>query len=397
MPLLLQLNADVPSRFVTHERRLYMWACRAKRCRRKPGCVRALRTVRVHGEVDAETQAAGGERSAQEQQDHAPDIGSALFGGNPAMKENTQNGNPFAAPKGKQPASTNPFAIKPESDSTANGTGVQDSSSSNSQDLSSTFAQKARITDPASDRLPHRTPQSRPPPDHVQFEEWPQEAAPTAKPYPHFYLDADFEYLSSTDSLSFQKKVNNASHAAFMDIDEPNSSSSKSKTEKEVPDDAIDRTFQQFADILAQNPEQVLRYHFNGKPLLTRREDDVGKAFSQAEKIVDTDAGQSLSITLNGRAESPGSRLPACSYCGARCVFEYQLTPGAITVLEEEEDLATLLEEGMDWGTVVVASCERDCVDAGVREGSTTYKEQWVGVQWEEVVERGAAGKGGGG
>jgi len=58
--------------------------------------------------------------------------------------------------------------------------------------------------------------------------------------------------------------------------------------------------------------------------------------------------------------------------------------PHAITVLEENE---MDLEAGMEWGTVVVGVCERDCVEAE-SEGKVCWREEWVGVQWEEVVVR---------
>ncbi len=47
MTLLLQLNGDLPERFPGHERRLYLFTCRRKACRRKEGSVRGFRGVRI--------------------------------------------------------------------------------------------------------------------------------------------------------------------------------------------------------------------------------------------------------------------------------------------------------------------------------------------------------------
>ena len=45
------------------------------------------------------------------------------------------------------------------------------------------------------------------------------------------------------------------------------------------------------------------------------------------------------------------------------------------TPVEREED-ELKAETGMEWGTIMVFGCERDCVG---------YGEEWVGVEWEEI------------
>lgn len=77
--------------------------------------------------------------------------------------------------------------------------------------------------------------------------------------------------------------------------------------------------------------------------------------------------------------------MPSCGNCGAQRVFELQLTPGAIVELEEGVEVGL---EGMEWGTVVLGVCGRDCEVRGVAEGEgrVGYVEEWVGVQWEERV-----------
>lgn len=58
-----------------------------------------------------------------------------------------------------------------------------------------------------------------------------------------------------------------------------------------------------------------------------------------------------------------------------------QLTPHTITELEAED---LKIGEGMEWGTLIVGVCERDCGEKGVPEGEVGYVEEWVGCQWEE-------------
>lgn len=135
---------------------------------------------------------------------------------------------------------------------------------------------------------------------------------------------------------------------------------------------SMDKTFQKFADRLSQNPEQVLRYELAGTPLLYSTTDAVGKLLTPP-----SGAGK---VTTSGGA----SRIPRCTNCGAERKFEVQLTPHAITVLEEEE----LSLEGMEWGTVIMGVCSKDCPSKDVEEGIVGYLEEWVGVQWEELQKR---------
>lgn len=76
--------------------------------------------------------------------------------------------------------------------------------------------------------------------------------------------------------------------------------------------------------------------------------------------------------------------MPRCESCGAERVFELQLVPGLIVALEGEAEGdgkgGVDLEEGMEWGTVIVGVCGRNC---GV-VGEVVFREEWCGVQWEE-------------
>lgn len=158
-----------------------------------------------------------------------------------------------------------------------------------------------------------------------------------------------------------------------MDLDE-GSGGSNQKEDKDVYESTIDKTFQKFADRLAQNPEQVIRYEFKGSPLLYSKHDDVGKRFASLGK----DHAKATATSVNG------NRIPRCGNCGASRVFEVQLTPHAIMELERGETSI----DGMEWGTIIVGVCERDCQENGVPAGAVGYVEEWAGVQWEELNHR---------
>ena len=157
-----------------------------------------------------------------------------------------------------------------------------------------------------------------------------------------------------------------------MEIDDaPGPSSSSTKEDAETFESTIDKTFQRFADRLAQNPLQVLRYEFGGMPLLYSNTDFVGKAISPYH----SSSNARVSVTKRGVSSDFGAET--CPECGAIRVFELQLTPQAISELEVEEEGL----DGMEWGTVIVGVCGKDC---GGEVGRATYFREWVGVQWEE-------------
>lgn len=253
------------------------------------------------------------------------DLGASIFGVAPSMSKPTE-----------------PIKAQPPS--------VQSS-------LSDTFASKARISDPDPDSTAKPTPAQPSEP----YEPWPDNDS-FLPSYPSFHLAAEYETLYDDPSL----KQIPAEAIIDTDMDTDTPTSSKQDTATEV-DSKMDKGFQKFADRLAQNPEQVLRYEYRGQPLLYARNDSVGNALY-------------ISHARNGGV-STSSRIPRCK-CGADRVFEMQLTPHAITELEVNE---TGLD-GMEWGTIILMVCANDCVPNDTESGKVGYSEEWVGVQWEEVA-----------
>ncbi|KAF2084540.1 hypothetical protein K490DRAFT_48943 [Saccharata proteae CBS 121410] len=385
MTLLLQLNADMPEHFPGHERRLYVFSCRRKTCRRKEGSVRGLRATRA-SRAKQEAEAARKRNAEKEKEKEAqaeteqkkPQLmGETLFGvvGAPAANA-TAPANPFSNPfstgsGGGASSNPNPFAsasslaAKPAQKPTPAITNTDTDNTTTTTALPETFAQKARLASP-----PPSTTTSQPALPH---EPWPQPDA-LPKPYPSYHLDADYETLSVPTAPSIPSNTRLDPDAA-----EPGSSSTTitAKDEKEAFESIMDKTFQKFADRLAQNPEQVLRYEFRGQPLLYSDTDAVGKMLGGPHA---EDENRKVKVASSGK----GKGLPRCANCGAERVFEMQLTPQAIAELEAEE----LGLEGMEWGTVVVGTCARDCGAGDVGDGEVGYLEEWVGVQWEELAAR---------
>ncbi|KAI1332463.1 hypothetical protein F5Y16DRAFT_357855 [Xylariaceae sp. FL0255] len=373
MVLLLQLNGELADRFPGHERRLFVFACRKKSCRRRDGSIRTLRSLRAA--PGSSTAALHNEKKKKDDKpkEEPPKqqpamLGETLFGAKTLGSSSSGSANPFAT-GGSLSASSNPFASssnpfsspapkpdqpkkeEPSSDKLSTATEVLKA-------LPKTFAETLNLNNPQTSTT--ATP----------LEPWPIESS-QPKPYPISYLsEAEYETLDPTPL-----PIPQATTTTKMELDDGSSGSGgNGKEDKEVFESAMDAAFQRFADRLAQNPEQSIRYEFSGIPLLYSKTDAVGKALAPATH----DGGGGVS---GGKGVGVGVGMPRCANCGAGRVFEVQLTPHAITELEAEE----LSLEGMDWGTIIVGVCERDCQARGVEEGGVGYLEEWAGVQWEET------------
>lgn len=367
MVLLLQLNAELPDRFPRHERRLYVFSCRRKSCRRKEGSIRAIRGIRVSEDALAATGTTTKEKPPAAEAAPAPSakslgLGEALFG--VAKTSTSAGGNPFAtgavnpfAPKSSSSSAgaVNPFAsaaAKPAPEPTKEEKEA-DKEQEADKKLPETFAQKLSLNNDQAVSLG-----PAPPP-----EPWPLESE-QPPPFPIRWLsDAEYETLDpNPPALPAQ-----ATNVSAMDIDSETSGGGSSKEDKEVFESTMDSVFQKFADRVGQNPDQCIRYEFAGSPLLYSKNDAVGKLLYTGGE------GNEKVKTAKG--------IPRCTNCGAVRVFEVQMTPHAITELEIDEDGM----EGMDWGTVIVGVCERDCNERGAKKGEAGYVEEWAGVQWEEL------------
>lgn len=391
MPLLLQLNGDIPERFPGHERRLYVFGCKANRCRRRDGSVRAVRGVRLwegqYGDIaknggNTVSSAKSEEVAIPVREAHpALGLGDTIFGTKGASSMGSAHSNSFSS-KISSPmnGSVNPFSA-PSQERNSFFTGPSSPSPQNApspatveSDLSTTFAQKARLS---SSQHPSTTPTI------PQYEQWPTDPPPS---YPPSHLDAAYETLDPPSSTSHSSSKGSKTSLSIASASAAGAEPDDGKDGVEMN---IDSTFQKFADRVAQNPEQVLRYEFAGQPLLYHKDDPVGRISSEASSSMaqlntSSIAGR-LASTSAGRGGGGGG-LPACGHCGSQRVFELQLMPHAITELEREQDGV----DGMEWGTVVVGVCGSDCADvAGEAQiGKTSWREEWVGVQWEEEIKR---------
>ncbi|PYH98286.1 hypothetical protein BO71DRAFT_371489 [Aspergillus ellipticus CBS 707.79] len=382
MLLLLELHGDLPDDFPHDERRLYILSCPRKACNRKPGSIRALRATRKL-KIEQKPRPKKEEKQqepAPEQpktDDHPPapkqDLGASLFGSSSLTGSVSASANPFSS-SAAQPstnANANPFAAPAPSPGLAPKptTSTPAAAATTTATLSESFADKVRVSSP-----PPPPSTLTPPPESSSGPStpWPaQSEFPT--PYTQFYLDAEYETLSRPSTPTIPENVT---------ID---------NTEEEGPGGAgdlkdtfeseLDKAFIRFSTRLGHNPEQVLRYEFRGSPLLYSYTDAVGKRLHDSTHKPPA-AAKVTTVAAVGNA----SRIPRCEYCGSERVFEFQLVPHAISVLEDGREGVGLAKDdaGMEWGNIIFGVCAKDC---GPKEvGVVGYREEWAGVQWEEAA-----------
>lgn len=394
MVLLLQLNGELPERFPGHERRLYIFACRRKTCRRRDGTIRAIRGLRVDPAA-AKAPAAAEAAKKEDKKAAAPappppsNLGDTLFGAK--TMGSSAPANPFATSSTSTSAApANPFSTAPkksEPEPAAEPKAAETATKEADETLPKSFAETLNINNNQASSAAAAAPPKEP---------WPA-ATERPKPYALSYLvDAEYETLDATPPPVTQATETSAPQ---MEVDAVGSGSGGGggKEDRDVFESTMDAAFQRFADRLVQNPEQVIRYEYAGIPLLYSRTDALGKLLSPPSSASSGAGGGGMpSITTvtstAGGAGEMRSRIPRCANCGGTREFEVQMTPYAIEELEGEEGFSSL-EEGMDWGTIILAVCGRDCLAPGVGsgDGEAGYLEEWVGVQWEEV-----GGSGGG-
>lgn len=129
------------------------------------------------------------------------------------------------------------------------------------------------------------------------------------------------------------------------------------KTEK-------DPVFRKFCERVEANPKQCLRYELNGIPLLYSSFDPIN-----GSSIVDEDKHIKKSL------------IPNCPSCGTSRRFEMQLMPFAVECLEDDMNLKQQIESVLEWGSILVFTCEKDCHSTG-----TCFLEEFAFIHWEEQV-----------
>ncbi|KAG5455353.1 MAG: programmed cell death protein 2 [Olpidium bornovanus] len=231
--------------------------------------------------------------------------------------------------------------------------------------------------------------------------------SPPGPSFPPYYLYlieecAEPDYVKGYLSDLAQKD------AVEMDVNEdaPGREGRKSRKDGDWADEGyekasfprgVDKTLRRFMDRLRRHPAQCVRYNAeaqggSGLPLLYSHADPVGRRVAE------------------GR--TAGSVISVCPRCGSRRAFECQLMPNVISVLrasehaapdagapraqrrlregggsavEEAFDAIWNADDGMEFGTVLIYTCERDChIASETADNEIGYFDEVALVQLEQ-------------
>lgn len=387
MALLVQLYA--PLEDTEYERVLYVLVCRnGGACKRAQGSVRVIRGVKRDIEAEkkkaAEAKAAAkAEKKKKEKEEEEKERAKKVKLNWADEVEAEQSGapsNPFGAPGGNPFAAADPFA-----------------------NISNPFAAKpaAPTPEPKKQTKPSfaEVAQKAAPPPPAPAAPVEDDGTPTPRFAESFYLYVEAEELDPMFHKRTLPAGLNPQDLVNLSIDaddlEASTSTDTAKIESAAAEIAAvsansgsgaadDPAFQKFVDTVSQNPTQVVRYDASGSSALLYSSRD---AVTQA--LASSGPSGANSIPVNSLTREPRH-------------VEFQIMPHAISVLEEAEaeaqadaDASTTQEDrrkkaiqdaltnGMDWGTILVATPVVDTMP-GLDETGVAYCEEWVGVQYEQ-------------
>ncbi|KAG5518339.1 hypothetical protein PMAC_003136 [Pneumocystis sp. 'macacae'] len=317
MPLILQTRACIDH--TNYDRVIYIWACCNKYCQYKEGSVRVIRGILYIKKKDFEI------NHFQNNNLHIsyfPNLGDSLFNTSSIPLYHTSN----------------PFQINSSAEIKQHF-----SLSLNLTDLSNT---KNSQTD-----FPLTQNSSQFKTEIKKKDEWPNDNKIMQYPPEFLYIIEENErnYKESTEKLNLK------------DIEEKFVKEGENEWYEETYEKStLEKGFNIFTKKIISNPQQCVRYQYNrkGQPLYYSFSDSLAKKIKFSKSM---------------------NPLGKCRLCNSQNVFELQVMPNTINILEKDTSLGDML-----WGTIIIGTCGNDCIPDLNNKG-IGYAEEWAGVQWEDM------------
>ncbi|KAI0788810.1 programmed cell death protein 2 [Abortiporus biennis] len=368
MQMLLQIWC--PFENSPNDRILYIWGCARGECQREKGSVRAWRALRFNQKYALKLE----RRQARQLE-----------------KEKAFAAAEAARKKAKDSAKVNPFSLKaPAGAAGGLGSSIFDDDEEDEKEDDSIDEIKNDVQDFSDsddegevDALVEALASSS-----LEDSFW--KAAPAYSP---LYLSTVSEEPPAKSKVSIPKE---------SDIDDEHKAKDNAWLSEGYENSLdIDHTFERFTRRIEPQGEQCLRYDLGGTPL-PFGSDDVFETIFPVPKPTSQMVTKSAFVVPKAgpRRVYDASSVPRCSHCGGGRVFECQLMPNLISMLKSEhnygdvgsrkqsqeerrrelEELLKSSKGGMEWGTCLIFSCEKDC---GGEEGANGWFEEVVLVQWD--------------
>ncbi|CAG8658090.1 4871_t:CDS:2, partial [Scutellospora calospora] len=204
--------------------------------------------------------------------------------------------------------------------------------------------------------------------------------------FPAQYLYITEEILEEKPDPNL-KKYERYLNGSLYNNEDDSSEWVNEKYEKSCLPKGVDKAFRKFSDRVSEWPDQCIRYEFDGQPLLYNQSD------SAASLLLSSSHESNKQLKVNTQ------RLPKCPKCGSKRVFEFQLMPSLLCILPTGEYATNnsknkneiggskcgiaQFDVGMEWGTVMIFTCQNDCEIYNVNKDEVSYYEEFVLVQYE--------------
>ncbi|KTW27287.1 hypothetical protein T552_02270 [Pneumocystis carinii B80] len=317
MPLILQSYAHIDH--IDYDRVIYVWACCHRRCQYKEGSVRVIRGI-----LYQKTENTNAKHSLDDKFhcNSLKSLGNTLFNAPIPVSSNTSN--PF-----RMNSTTKTEQDLPALSNLSESSDVKISqiNSFSCQNVSQSKIDKSRI------------------------EEWPPD---------NEILQYHIKILRIVEENE-QNLEESTKKLGIEDFKEKFiKDNEKDEWSGEVYEKStLEKGFRMFIKKIRANPQQCVRYNRKGQPLYYSLKDFLAKK-----------------IKFSG-SENP---LGRCQLCNSQNVFELQIMPNTINILEENVSIGDML-----WGTIIIGTCSNDCIP-DLNDKGIGYTEEWVGVQWEEMI-----------
>jgi pre-rRNA-processing protein TSR4 len=370
-PMELLVQVWCPLEDSPMDRALYIWGCSRSTCQRKDGSVRAWRALRYNIEYAAKLAKKLAKKQAQQKASSPAKTTPAT---NPFSAGFTAGHFGLGDQVFGQPAPiVAATAIEDESEDTSDVESVASESSVHSL-----------ITAMAS----------------TMIDDSPWRAAPS---FPPLYLSTISEYLPPPPKTKIPQ------NARIEDPADDDSKDGKDVSWAFEPYEnslEVDGVFDRFTKRVSNTGEQCLRYELKGIPLPFSSDKVFDKLFPVPHQDPLPVTKATFKVIPAVRRSYSTVSIPPCSACKAARVFECQLMPNLINVLRasikdgEAQSLtdeqrmkvvqevlqkkATSDKRGMEWGTCMIFSCEKDCCLDDHGGDKECWREEFVLVQWDD-------------
>ncbi|KAG2113212.1 programmed cell death protein 2 [Suillus discolor] len=372
-PMELLVQVWCPVEDSPMDRALYIWGCSRSACQRKDGSVRAWRALRYNAEYAAKLAKKLAKKQAQQKASSSVKTAPAT---NPFAMQAKSTPGPFGLGDHVfgQPAPTVAApAIEDEPEDTCDTESVTSDSSAHSLIIA-----MASTT----------------------IDDSPWQAAPS---FPPLYLSTTSEYLPPPPKT----KISQSAHIEDPTDEYPKDGKDVSWAFEPYENSLeVDGVFDRFTKRVSHTGEQCLRYELKGIPLPFSSDKVFDRLFPFPPQDPLPVTKAAFKVVPTVRRSYSTTSIPPCPACKAARVFECQLMPNLINVLRasiKDEDTQKLTDEqrmkvvqevlqkkvssdkrGMEWGTCMIFSCEKDCCVDDYSGDKECWREELVLVQWDD-------------